>query len=453
MLNNLVKKLQRVVRLRILRKSKFTLLLISIFCIALLGNLPLELKAKPLSQNYWQPVSSHREDRGTIKVVWLQGSPYEMGYQQGQLLHDEIASLPKELIEGLGFFGRSLGLARLAMRRSHPDAIAECRGLVNATKDLGLTLDGCMMLAFGDVYHEFFGHALPNILFNDGCSNFIATGQATKDGHLYYAHSLDQNGQPIDYLLKNPTVFVRQPKAGIPYVTINAPGFFWGYEGMNAAGITISINNARPTADQISATGSSNVQTMARILQHASSYKQSREMMESQQRMRANIISIADGKSRQAGVFEMTGKSIAVRELDDKGVLYGTNHFVVPQMVDKGINASASSSLRYDRFQQLLEPGERYSHYGKIASSIMVEILRDRVNPRTLKASLPNVYDDDASIASNGALWQVVFDPERLLFWLAAGAVPVPSNPFVCFSLGEMLGQPNAASCERPTID
>lgn len=440
-------------RFKILRKSKFTLLLISVLCIALLLNLPAKLTATPLPQDNWQPVPSHREDRGIIKVVWLQGSPYDMGYQQGKLLHDEIASLPKELIEGLGFFGRSLGLARLAMRRSHPDAIAECRGLVNATKDLGLTLDGCMMLAFGDVYHEFFGHALPSILFNDGCSNFIAAGRATKDGHLYYAHSLDQNRQPIDYLLKNPTVFVRQPKDGIPYVTLNAPGFFWGYEGMNAAGITISIDNARPIPDELSATGGSNVQTMARILQHASSYKQAREMMESQQRMRANIISIADGKSRQAGVFEMTGKSTAVREIDDLGVIYATNHFVVPEMVDKDIDSSASSTLRYDRLKQLLEPGEAYSRYGKIDPAIMVEILRDRVNPYNLKASPPHVYDDDASIASNGALWQVVFDPERLLFWVAAGEVPVPSSPFVCFSLGEMLGQPNAASCQLPAID
>jgi hypothetical protein len=168
--------------------------------------------------------------------------------------------------------------------------------------------------------------------------------------------------------------------------------------------------------------------------------------------MRANIISIANGKSRQAGVFEMTGKSIAVRELDDKGVLYATNHFVAPHMLDKDIESSPSSSLRYDRFQQLLEPGEQYSRYGKIDPGVMVEILRDRVNPYTLKASSPNVYDDDASIASNGALWQVVFDPERLLFWIAAGKVPVTSNPFVCFSVGKMLNLPGTARCELSEI-
>ncbi len=439
-------------KLGVLAKSKFSLLIVLALCITLLLSWSTKLEAIPFQGN-WQPVPSHREDRGIIKVVWLQGSPYEMGYQHGKLLHNEIASLPTEMVDALKFFGKGLGLARLAMRRSYPDAIAECRGLVDATKDLGLTLDSCMMVAFGDVYHEFFGSTLPNILFNDGCTHFVATGKATVDDRLYYSHSLDNNNSPIEYLLKNPTVFVRQPQDGIPHVSISAPGFIWPYEGMNAAGIIIAINNARPTAEELSASGGSNVQMMAQILKHASSYKQARNLMESQPRMRANIISIADGQSRQAGVFEMTGKNMAVRELDKTGVLYAANHFVSPEMADKDIDPPPPSSPpRYDRLKQLLEPGGSYSRYGKLDPGIMVEILRDRINAYTFEASPLDVYDDDASIGGNGALWQVVFDPERLLFWLAAGEVPVPSNPFACFSLGEMIGLPSAARCDSRAI-
>jgi len=43
----------------------------------------------------WCPIPARREDRGRVKVVWLQGTPYEMGYQHGMLLHDEIACLPR----------------------------------------------------------------------------------------------------------------------------------------------------------------------------------------------------------------------------------------------------------------------------------------------------------------------------------------------------------------------
>jgi len=74
--------------------------------------------------------------------------------------------------------------------------------------------------------------------------------------------------------------------------------------------------------------------------------------------------------------------------------------------------------------------------------------------PRCLQKWLTrlNSSADDATIGGNGALWQVLFDPERLLFWLAAGEVPVPSNPFLC-SLGEMIGLPGAARCEARAIE
>ncbi len=104
----------------------------------------------------WRPVASHRVDRGNIKVVWLTGTSYEMGYQHGSLLHDEISSMGREIINGLDLAGRGLGLARLARRRSSPDIAEECRGLADATADLGMTADGCMTLAFGDVFQEFF---------------------------------------------------------------------------------------------------------------------------------------------------------------------------------------------------------------------------------------------------------------------------------------------------------
>lgn len=67
--------------------------------------------------------------------------------------------------------------------------------------------------------------------------------------------------------------------------------------------------------------------------------------------------------------------------------------------------------------------------------------MRDRVNPRTGEESPAGEIDDGASLATNGALYQVVFAPESLSFWVAAGHLPVPSQPFVGFNLGEMLGR------------
>lgn len=442
-------------------KSKFTLLIVLKFCLAILLGWQTDLKAvePPQSswqptQGKWQPVAPHREDRGAIKVVWLQGTPYEMGYQHGKLLHDEIASLGPAVLEGLRFAGRGLGLSRLAMRRSFPEVVEECRGLAAATEDIGFTIDSCMMVAFGDVYQEIFVHILPDVLFRNGCSSFVVSDRATRDSRLYHGFTYDNN-KPIDYWIKNPTVFVRQPQDGIPHVSVTVPGAVWPDSGMNAEGITVSIDAAHlQSVDQISLQGGSNVQVMAQVMKHAQSFAEAQNLMGTWQRMRGNIITIADGKSRQAGVFELTGKEMAVRKLDEKGIVYATNHFVSSEMAGQDLPPGQSTLYRYERYKQLLEPDGAYSLYSKIYPGMMVrQILRDRTNPYTLQKSPLDVFKDNASIGGNGSLRQGVFDPEKLLFWVAGGKVPVPENPFVCFSLGEMLGLPNAAPCESPAIN
>lgn len=377
----------------------------------------------------------------------------EQGHQHGLLLHDEIASLGKGTIEDLQFAGKGLALGRLAMRRSFPDVVEECRGLADATQDIGMTLESCMVLAYADVYQEQFAYLLPSILFHDGCAGFVAMGDAAIDGRVYHARTLDNNKKPIEYWVKNPTVFIRQPNDGIPHVFLSISGAVWSNSALNAEGISISLDTAHPqTVDQISLKGASNVQVMAKIMKRAHTYEEAKVLMNTWQHARANLILITDGKSKQAGVFEILGREIGVREIRDNGTLYMTNHFLAPETVNKGSTPQKSTLSRYKRLDQLLERDSPATEYGKLDPGEMVKILRDRTNPTTLKASPLTVYDDDASIGGNGALRQELFDNESLLFWVAGGSVPTPENPFVCFSLGEMIGLPNAVPCPTPAI-
>ncbi|HEY9597750.1 MAG TPA: C45 family peptidase [Cyanophyceae cyanobacterium] len=404
----------------------------------------------------WKPLAPHREDRGSVKVVWLQGTPYEMGYQHGQLLHDEIGSLPWWFITSLKIFAKHLGLARFAKRRSFPDIIEESEGLAAATADIGLTVESCLALALADVFQAFLRDTLP-MLFNYkvdfhpwlptldlGCSQFFVARQATTNGQLYHGNNLDCPRHPIQYWLKHTTVFVRQPNQGIPHLSIAIPGAIWPNSGLNAAGISLAFNTAHPgRLREFSLNGRSHVQIMAQILKYASTYSEARTLLAAQSHMASGLIAVADGKSRQAGVFEITAQHTAIRELDEIGVLYVTNHFVAPTMKNRDQTPPRPSSVtRYDRFQQLLEPHGLHSRYGKIDSEEMMRILRDRINPYTLEESSLDTYDDNASIATNGAIRQVVFDPTNLCFWMATGEVPVSANPFMQFSLAELLHLP-----------
>lgn len=402
----------------------------------------------------WQPVAPHREDRGKIKVVWLQGSDYEMGYQHGQYLHDEIASLGSEVLSALRFAGKGLALGRLAERRSYPEIVEECRGLADATQDIGMTLSACLVLAYGDVYQEIFANTLPDVLFWNGCSQWVATGDATVDGRLYHGSTLDNDNKPIDYIVDNPVVFIRQPNDGLPHVFITYPGVVWPNWGLNVAGITLGLDSLHPRGpEELSLRGVSDVQIMGQVLKAATNFAEARQIMESELRSRANLIMVTDGKSKEAGVFEVIGKNIGMRELQPNGVLYTTNHSVLESMYDRQqFPLSESSLVRFKRFGQLMEPGGVSSHYGQIDPAVMAKIGRDRVNPNTMQASPLNVFDDDASPGGNGSLRQGLYDPDHLLLWVAGGRPPVPENPFVCFSLGEMLNFPNATPCPSPAL-
>ena len=401
----------------------------------------------------WQPVAPHRDDRGIIKVVWLQGTPYEMGYQHGQYLHDEIASLGTDVIGSLRFAGRGLALGRLAVGRSYPNVVQECQGLTDATQDLGMTIDACLVLAYGDVYQEIFANTLPNVLFWDGCSQWVATGKATADGRLYHGSTLDNDSQPIDYIMNNPTVFVRQPQEGLPHVFITYPGVVWPNWGLNVAGISLGLDSLHPrSSDELPLQGTSDVQVMAQVLQAATNFSEVHRMMQNQPSGRANLIMATDGKSKQAGVFEIIGNTIEARELQDNDILYVTNHAVLEEMFDRQPPPNQSSLNRFKRFSQLMEPDGVSSQYGQIDPAVMAKIGRDRTNPNTMEFSPFDVFDDDASPGGNGSLRQGLFDPDKLLFWVAAGAPPVPENPFVCFSLEEMLNFPDATPCESPAL-
>ena len=401
----------------------------------------------------WKPVPSHRKDRGAIKVVWLQGTPYEMGYQHGKLLHNEIASMDREVMSILSFFGKLMLMSKLAKRNSFPGIDQECQGLVDATSDIGMTMDACMVLAFGDVFKEIFSYTLPNILFHDGCANFAATGDATTDGHLYHGRTLDNNQEPIKYWIDNTTVFVRQPQDGIPHMIISVPGMVWPNSGLNAEGISISLDTAHPKdIEAMPPDGRSNVQLMSQVMKNARTYEDARAIMAKNKRLIADLIMITDGKSRKAGVFELLNQEMGVRELEGNGTIYMTNHFLSPEVKGKDSPPVESTLSRYQRFEQLLSKNGSQSRYGKINASEVVKILRDRTNPKTKQASPLSVFDDNASIGGNGSLRQAIFDPERLLFWIAAGKVPVPQNQFTCFSLGKMLGLPKAQSCPAKAI-
>jgi hypothetical protein len=383
-------------------------------------------------------------ERGSIKVVYLHGTPYEMGFQHGTLLHEELAAGVVEIQEDLTLstmmaLAEKSGLVELAMERSLPEITEECQGLVDAAGDIGWTMNHCMVLNFGDAVAEFLQHGMPEGGdIQPVCAQAIVSGPATADGATYQLRILDW--ALIQFIVDNPVVFVRQPEGKIPHVFVGFPGNLSPYTGMNGKGLVSASNEVSPLDNDChDSVGVSHVQLQARILAEASDLAEAEAMVKSANHMTLELFGVSDPTGGE--IFEMAPAAVAFRK-QVEGVVYATNHFEAPETDAHDKVPSKHSMLRYDRLSQLLDPGGKDSLYGTLSPEVLVEVARDRINPYDGTESPGSEFDNGESIATNGALFVVVFDPSKLRFWVAAGALPVPSQPFVGFSLGELLGWP-----------
>jgi hypothetical protein len=409
----------------------------------------------------WQPVEAHRETVGAFTVVWLAGTPYEMGRQQGVLMHDELAQgvdwLKSMHILALLPLVSWLGITGMAENNSYADVVQECQGLVDAAGDVGWTQDLCLLLNFGDVLVEFLQTGIPPAEapppLAPQCSQAVGTGAATTDGKLYHMRSLDWGN--IDYLFKYPVVFVRQPSDGIPHAIVGFPGDIAPYNGINAEGVSIASDQVFPHDQSYhSRKGHSNVQMLGQILKRAHNLEEARAIIAADAHMACVIFTIADGAAREASVFEITSKVIGERGLDDN-VVYATNHFMAAATHDADQQPQDPSSLlRFARMGQLIPKNGADSLYGKIDPAALVGVLRDRVNPYNGTLSPAGDFDNGGmSISTNAAVYQMVFDGEDLNFWVAAGyPQPVPRHPFQGFSLSQLLDLPKATPVVPPVI-
>lgn len=399
----------------------------------------------------FQPVEPKVVEMAPYSIVYLAGTPYEMGKQHGELLHDSVKAAMEfvaqdSLLSNIPKLAKSMGIIDIALANSYQDLIDECQGLVDATQDVGFNMEFCLALNFGDVMLEYIETGIPEQEYPaPGCSGVIARGEATPDGVLRHTRNLDWGSMDISIIHQHPVIFVRQPVDGIPHVYVGFPLNLSPYTGMNLAGISIGSHEAEPLdKTQNSKKGRSHVQMVGQLLKHAHNLTEAENFIRSQQHMSTEILVVADGPNLDGGIFEMTGKAMAVRK-PENDVMWATNHFVHPDMVPLHAEVGPGSDMRFQRFAQLVPEDGKDSLWGQLDPAGMAKVMRDRTNPSdgttpTDEELEAMDWDNDIGIGSNGPMHFVVFEPASHLFWVAAGKLPIHQQPYKCFSLEELLG-------------
>lgn len=163
-----------------------------------------------------------------VTVLYLRGTPYEMGYAQGRLCADEVRYLAEKVAKVM-----MLGMdcspqkadATWALYQKHmrPEYEEELRGLADGS---GVPLK--------DIER---GHALPDIS-EWHCTFFAAAGPATAHHDVIQIRALDYT--TVAGIQKYPALIVYEPSTGVPFVNVGWLGMCGMVSGMNADGIAMS---------------------------------------------------------------------------------------------------------------------------------------------------------------------------------------------------------------------
>ncbi len=180
------------------------------------------------------------EEVDGYRVLHVKGTPYEMGYQQGALLKDDIREGFRFLFEekAKGITLEVGGIKLLNPKRAIAGIAATQRKHVPSRfyDELQGLADGAGM----DVQEAIVANFIPEMFH---CSGFALSGSATKDGTLYHGRILDYG---CDWRLQDHAILtIAEPEGKVPFVNVTYAGFIGSVTGMNAERISIGEMGGR----------------------------------------------------------------------------------------------------------------------------------------------------------------------------------------------------------------
>lgn len=226
-----------------------------------------------------------------IPVIVVSGTPYEMGYQYGTLMKDEVQTLLSGFLayvqQDPQFSNANLDAAWGAMEPyTDPRFVEEMQGLAAATG-----------LDFLDVRRV---HCVPP-LDSYACSSVAAWDKATVDGHLYQTRNLDWDLNAMAHNL--PAIVIYLPEDGIPHMNVTFAGLIGSHTGMNAAGITLAQMGDSPGGEKPYDLEGTHFMAMLRnILYDADNLTEALDIITNAKRIKRYHYVYGDGKSEVRAV-------------------------------------------------------------------------------------------------------------------------------------------------------
>ncbi|HRQ90619.1 MAG TPA: C45 family autoproteolytic acyltransferase/hydrolase, partial [Bacteroidia bacterium] len=337
------------------------------------------------------------ENHDGVRVLFLTGTPEEMGRQQGELLREEVRAVGERILYGVGvgssfakgrwFFGEieeAQGRIEPFTSEAHlreMDAIAETVGVHRQESRLANF--------FPELFH---------------CSGFALHGTATADGQIYHGRILDYiRGAGLE---DNAVVMVCRPDGGNAWVNVSYAGFVGSVTAMNEKQLAIGEMGGRGEGNW---DGKPMAQLVREVMERCDTIDEAVEWMRQGPRTCEYYYVVSDAKS---------GRAVGIKATPEifETVWSGESHPQLPDAVADTVLLSAGD--RYTELVRRVKEG-----FGRFDADSARELM---TRPVCMKSNIQSV----------------LFAPGSLDFWVAnADSENVASHTrYTHFNLAALLG-------------
>ncbi|MDT0294370.1 C45 family autoproteolytic acyltransferase/hydrolase [Mesonia ostreae] len=272
------------------------------------------------------------------------------------------------------------------------------------------------------------GHALKDLMLV-GCTSFATWGDHTSDGELLLGRNFDFYAG--DEFAEEKIIAFINPANGQKFMMYTWPGFIGVVSGMNASGITVTINAGKSKIPLVAKTP---IALLTReILQYASTTEEAIEIAKSREVFVSESIMVGSAKEKKAILIEVSPSNLGVYDVKNSSQLVCSNHFQSEAYKKDKRNIKAiensHTQARFDRMTQLLQQEEQ------INPRKAIEILRDKKGVDNSALGFGNEMAINQLLAHHG----IVFQPEKNLVWVSSN--PYQLGAFVAYDLHKAFAE------------
>ncbi len=383
------------------------------------------------------------EKCGNIFVGFFEGSDYEMGYQHGRLLKDEVregvipylynfAKLLMDDVSGVKIFNdivRMLAQKFFYERliKAIPDKIldsyiglADGAGFDRNQLYIVVGFADMLQVASGILNRRYRVVSLPPIHL---CTSIVAWGSATKDGKLIHGRNLDYEAYNV--WERFPLIARVKPDNGIPYTYFSSVGVHsGGLTGINDYGLAFNVHTK--FTSRVGFSGPPMQVVGDYVLRNAKSIEEAEKIIKGMKYNCGWTFVLSQDKPPYAKAFEIDAKDIEDVKFE-KDYLVTTNCYKSQRLKKREISINRTMDINFvSRLRRIKELAEKY--YSKIDAQVAVDMMSDNFSPYDNR----NIYDRN-TIAQLSTIQSLVMNVTDRIYYFAEGRAPVPYGKYFVF--------------------